>query len=95
MNPMEAFATAASKLESQVVRNPDLPPVYREHIRDAFAAMDDVLDLLAKLGSPLCLCGMTEDGRMFKLANAEGFVIAHTHTREMADVIIALSRIGG
>lgn len=88
----EALWTAASKLESQVCRNPDLPPVYREHVRDAFEALRSVHATLRQIGAPLRVSGQTEDGRMWVLSNADGFAVAHVYTRETADALAALSR---
>jgi len=37
---LEAIRNAVSKLESQVCRNSDLPPVYKEIVKNAFAAIE-------------------------------------------------------
>jgi len=38
----ETLWTAVSKLESQICRNPDLPPVYREIMSEAFEALREI-----------------------------------------------------
>lgn len=40
--------TAASKLESQVVRNHDLPPIYRQHVSEAFESLRWLYDEMKK-----------------------------------------------
>lgn len=42
--------TAASKLESQVARNPDLPAGYRQHVSEAFESLRWLYDEMKKAG---------------------------------------------
>jgi hypothetical protein len=47
-----AVSDVCSKLESQVERNPELPPAYREIVRRGYVALAEI-DRFAKMGPPV------------------------------------------
>jgi hypothetical protein len=86
--------SATSKLESQVVRNPDLPQVYRQIVSESFEslrALSDVTD--EHKDGPWRISGTTDDGRMLKLSNRHGAVVAHVHSDETAHLLMAISEL--
>lgn len=91
---VERCWTATSKLESQVVRTPNLPVIYKQHVTESFESLNALNDAVRDMKGPWRVSGETEDGRMITVRNSEGHVVAHVHTFETAKLLVALSQLG-
>lgn len=86
--------SATSKLESQVLDNPDLPKAYSQVASESFDSLRALgLAIGWRKDGPWRISGKTEDERMYKISNSDGFVVCHVYGEDSAQLIVAISQM--